>query len=26
LLKENSNISEITWPEKPVVYGGTEEN
>lgn len=26
LLKEYSNISEITWPEKPVVYGGTEEN
>jgi len=26
LLKEHSNISEITWPEKPVVYGGTEEN
>jgi hypothetical protein len=26
LLKENSNISEITWPEKPVVYGGTGEN
>lgn len=26
LLKEYSNISEITWPEKPVVYGGTEAN
>jgi len=26
LLKEYSNISEVTWPEKPVVYGGTEEN
>lgn len=26
LLKEYSNVSEITWPEKPVVYGGTEEN
>jgi hypothetical protein len=26
LLKEYSNISEITWPAKPVVYGGTEEN
>ena len=26
LLKEYSNISEITWPTKPVVYGGTEEN
>lgn len=26
LLKEYSNISEITWPEKPVVYGGTEGN
>lgn len=26
LLKEYSNISEITWPEKPVVYGGTGEN
>lgn len=26
LLKEYSNISEITWPEKPVVYGGTEVN
>jgi hypothetical protein len=26
LLKEYSNVSEITWPAKPVVYGGTEEN
>jgi hypothetical protein len=26
LLKEYSNISEVTWPEKPVVYGGTEGN
>ena len=26
LLKEYSKVSEITWPEKPVVYGGTEEN
>jgi len=26
LLKEYSNVSEITWPQKPVVYGGTEEN
>ena len=26
LLKEYSNISDITWPAKPVVYGGTEEN
>jgi len=26
LLKEYSNVSEITWPTKPVVYGGTEEN
>jgi len=26
LLKEYSNISEVTWPAKPVVYGGTEEN
>jgi hypothetical protein len=26
LLKEYSNVSEVTWPEKPVVYGGTEEN
>jgi hypothetical protein len=26
LLKEYSNVSEITWPEKPVVYGGTEGN
>ena len=26
LLKEYSNVSDITWPEKPVVYGGTEEN
>lgn len=26
LLKEYSNVSEITWPEKPVVYGGTEAN
>ena len=26
LLKEYSTVSENTWPEKPVVYGGTEEN
>ncbi len=26
LLKEYSSISEITWPEKPVVYGGTGDN
>lgn len=26
LLKEYSNVSEVTWPAKPVVYGGTEEN
>ena len=26
LLKEYSNVSDITWPVKPVVYGGTEEN
>lgn len=26
LLKSHSNISQVTWPEKPVVYGGTEEN
>jgi hypothetical protein len=26
LLKEYSNLSEVTWPEKPVVYGGTGEN
>jgi len=25
LLKEYSNVSEVTWPTKPVVYGGTEE-
>lgn len=26
LLKSYSSISEITWPEKPVVYGGTGDN
>jgi hypothetical protein len=26
LLKSHSNISQVTWPEKPVVYGGTEGN
>ena len=26
LLKSYSSISEVTWPEKPVVYGGTGDN
>ncbi|NDB85881.1 MAG: hypothetical protein EB127_24760 [Alphaproteobacteria bacterium] len=26
LLKEYSSLSEVTWPEKPVVYGGTGDN
>lgn len=26
LLKDYSKLSDITWPTKPVVYGGTEEN
>ncbi len=26
LLKSYSSISEVTWPEKPSVYGGTGDN
>lgn len=26
LLKSYSSISEVTWPEKPAVYGGTGDN